>query len=129
MLDQANATPDIHQLAQQFRQWRAHYRWKHYPKDLWAAACQLVAKHPLRQVARALGVQPYHLRTKMKSALCKSNEAPKFVEVLIPSIEQPSSVELRISRGADLEMVMKFDGSLQKAMPIIERLFCRGELT
>lgn len=132
MSDQEITDHNLHQIARQFRQWRARYHKKHYPKGLWEDAYQLVAKHPLRRVARALGVQPHHLRTKMKSALCGSNKAPQFVEVLMPSIErqpQTSSVELRISQGADLEMAVKFEGSVYEVMPIVEHFFGRGKST
>ena len=131
MVNQDPISPDLQETSQLFHNWRADNGKKHYPEKLWEAAYQLAAKYPLRRVARTLNVNPHHLRTKMRSALCKGNKDPQFVEVLPPIEQQPkkSLVELRISQGVSLEMAIKFDGSVCEVMPLIESLFCGRKFT
>jgi len=52
-----------------------------------------------------------------------------FIEVLSSPVQKKplSPVEIRISRGCELEIIMKFEGSLKEAIPLIDHLFCKGE--
>ena len=125
-MSEEDTVPDLYSVARKFRQWRAQYRWKHYPKDLWEDAYRLVAKHPLKLVARTLAVQPHHLRQRMKAAIQCDKESSLFVEILPHEAEQHqrSHVEVCIQRDNNLKMAVKFEGSAKELLPIVESLFC-----
>lgn len=81
----------------------------------------------MKDIARAIGVSRHYLQVKIQ----KQQQPAQFVEILLPQekeIPEPSPVEVQISGGNGVNMTMQFTGVVQELIPLVERLFCRGEL-
>lgn len=129
----------LKEAAEQFHNWRSQYSRKPYPIPLWDAAIYHAQKLSITEVVSLIGVSSNYLKVKMGLPLDKKVpvvptrkdhvKVSPFIEVSHPVAQKKSlpPVEVRISRNRELEMAMKFEGSLEEVIPIIDHLFCRGE--
>ena len=115
---------DVEQVRRQWREWRStHAVRSRLPKELWAAAVELVQRDGIDATARALDVdkpslrkwagrlnparpQPARRKSQPKQ---KANDLPAFVELLASGSGTARScmVEVESPRGAKLRLELK----------------------
>jgi hypothetical protein len=107
----AQAEEQLHQVTQQFAQWRQSRRTPRgrIPKPLWAQAVALSSVLPLTRVAKQLGLAPQALkrhRDVSRSALALASPLPfpHFVEVSPPWRSPSAEVEVQRPDGTRLRI-------------------------
>lgn len=123
------AIPSLQEVAQHFHNWRSLNGNKAYPTELWDASVEHTKRLHVNEVARAIGVSSHYLQAKIQQR--QQPQSSPFIEVMLPKEKEqaePPHIELQISGGNGVNMTMKFSGEIQELLPVVERLFCKGEV-
>ena len=112
---------DLNHLHRQLNTWRrSHPGHTRLPEELWESASSLARIHGVSSVSRALRLDHYKLRGRVKQTRPSPVRAAGFVELPPPALSLLSgsgcSVELSDERGGKMTVHLPTDGPALLAM-------------
>jgi hypothetical protein len=118
------ASNDIQKIGAQFHTWKEQNPQRRIPKRLWDCALDLIPRHSIHEVAKAIGFSVAYIRHKKLKAKQSSNE---FVAVLpqtsLTPLSSVNNVKMNIQCSQGIAIELAFQGSLDLAFPLISMLF------
>ena len=122
------AVENLEQVDQRFKRWRStRTRGTPIPEALWASAVGLARAQGLNRTARALRLDYYDLKKRLKCAAgpaCARQAQPTFVELLTPRAGGSCEclVELENARGAKMRIELK-GGDMARSLASLSSTF------
>ena len=114
------ASNDIEGVGGQFHTWKKQNPRRRIPQHLWYCALDLITRHSIHEIAKAIGFSVAYIRHKLK-AKQNSNE---FVAILPQTpMSSGNTIKMNIQCSQGIAIELAFQGSLDQAFPLISMLF------
>jgi hypothetical protein len=104
-------------LAEDFAQCRSKMTTGRYSQTLWDRAVELCKQHPIRKVAKVLGVNKNSLYRRLEPQKLESSSSP-FIPIRISELHE-SSQSVKIHIGGKVPITIEFSRSTEELAKLV----------
>lgn len=118
---------ELDDLGERFHKWKQNNPNRHVPKKFWDDTIQILDKHSLDAVARAIGYPPAYVFHKQKQSKAVALPETEFVEIRsTQTISNLNPIKVNIQNCQGINVELSFQGQIEQLFPLISNLFKEG---